>query len=200
MQLRRPGRQRGLGVHDRGQVVDVDLGEIGCILRGLAALGHDEGDRLADIAHDTIGKMRQNDRRGRGRQRKLVGKRRKPIRDVGMRPGEHHARRFAQRGNVDIRYNSVRYSASDHECMKLFRQIQIIHVGSVAGQQPRVLEPPYRLADAKFHDCPHVKFYGTVIAGTSASSHTLVVYALLRYEVHFGFQLRVFARKSALVE
>ena len=54
----RPRRQRGLDIDDGGQRLDVDRDQLGGIEGLIAALGHDHGDRLADMADLAHGQHR----------------------------------------------------------------------------------------------------------------------------------------------
>ncbi len=51
------GRDRALRVDDRGQRVEVERDEFGGVLGGVAAVGDDDGDRLADKPHLVVGEQ-----------------------------------------------------------------------------------------------------------------------------------------------
>ena len=55
---RRAGAQPGLGIGDGGQYFEIELDPFGGVLGLLTALGDDDGERLADMAHLVVRQQR----------------------------------------------------------------------------------------------------------------------------------------------
>ena len=135
--------ERALGVHHGGQRLVPHLHEIGRVLGDVAALADDDGDGLADearlvgrrtvvadgrgdahceglgVLQDVLAREDADDPLERARGLHLVAK------DAGVGVGRAH-----DRGVEEVRDRRM-----------------IVDVGAAAGEKPRVLDAPHRLAD-----------------------------------------------------
>ena len=55
VQHRGAGLECRFGIDDRGQRLEIDADEFGCVLGQITALGQNDGDRLPDMAHLVVG-------------------------------------------------------------------------------------------------------------------------------------------------
>ena len=98
---RRAAGQRGRAVDHRGQRLVVDLDQLGRLARDLLAVGHDEGHRIADMAHAALGQCqpRRHDQR---LHRGHAGQRADPVgREIGRGVDAVHAGKRRGPRNVD---------------------------------------------------------------------------------------------------
>jgi hypothetical protein len=144
---------------DRRQDLVIDRDQLGGVLRGGRGRRDDCGDDLADMADlgaDDGGLLRAHDRRavkvldadvgrvGVGD----VGQRVEPVGDdVGMGQHREDSGQGAGGGGVDRADQRVRVRRAHHHGTGLARQVDVVAVAAVAGQQAQILPPPYRPPD-----------------------------------------------------
>ena len=97
----RAGGERGHAVDDGGQRLVVDLDQLGCFARDLLAVGHDEGHRIADMAHAALGQRRPR-RHDQRLHRRHAGQRAEAVGgEIGCRVDAVHAGQRRAPRNVD---------------------------------------------------------------------------------------------------
>ncbi len=156
VQDRRPGSDRLLDIDGGGQGIEIDRHELSRVLGGVAAVGDDDGESLADKPHLVMREQRLrrveefvlDRRRPFARQRKLrVGGRRHLRHQLGAVHRQHNARRRRGLAYIDAADRPMRERAADKGDMQHPRQFEIGGKAAFAGQQPPVLAPQHRAAD-----------------------------------------------------
>ncbi len=153
-ELRRARRDRRGDVDHARQILVLDANQLGRILRLLARLGDDGGDRLADVEAFVLGERRAQ-RRCHGRAARALENRRK--RDmghavgaqVGSRVDRNDARGAARLGRVDRRDARVRVRRAQQRHPGLPGQVPVVAVKALATQQALVLEALLRARGAE---------------------------------------------------
>ena len=141
-----PARECGEAVDHGVERLVVDLDQLGRLARGLGAVGHDEGHRIADMAHAAIGQRRprRHDHRLHRRQARHVAQ---PLgRKVGMGVDGTHAGERRRRRNVDPLDERMGMRRAQHVAVQAICNRDVIDVAAAARQEPRILEPAQRLA------------------------------------------------------
>jgi hypothetical protein len=146
VELWRAVANRGLFIDHRGQrlVVDIDSAQ-GIVGFGLRR-GHHQGHAFADETHALDG----DDRAGRH-----LGSRNDPVRDDGadlsrqVLAGKRQADagRGAGCGEIDAADDGMGMRRSQDRHMQHARQLDVVDVAAVAGDELEILPPPQRLAD-----------------------------------------------------
>ncbi len=149
-----PGRRGGGGAGDERQVGVVDGDELGGLGGGLRALGHDEGDALADVAHapdrqDGMGRH-EHGRAVAPVARHEVGKGAEAV-GLGVGAGQdgEDARVRQRGGRVDAEDVRVGPRRAEHVGVGLAGEAQVVDERALAPQEARVLQPRDGLADAE---------------------------------------------------
>ena len=144
---RRPGGECREAVDHGVERLVVDLDQLGRLACGLRAVGHDEGHRIADMAHAAIGQRRprRHDHRLDRRQARHVAQ--ALGRKVGMGVDGAHAGKRCRRRNVDPLDDGMGMRRAQHVAVQAICNRDVIDVAAAAGQEPRILEPAQRLAD-----------------------------------------------------
>ena len=149
-------RQTGFRIDDRRQRLELDRDQFGRVFRQVAALGDDDGDRLADVAHLVIGQQRLLrvekfvlDQRGPFlRQRQLrVGYRRQQFHQIGPGDRIHDARRGKRARKIDRTDARMGHLAAHEGRMQHAGQFEVGDVLAAPGEQPLIFAPQDRLAD-----------------------------------------------------
>ena len=147
-----------LRVDDGGERIEIETDQLRGILGRVPALGHDDGDGLADVADLVMREKRLlridefvlDQRRPFARQRKLrVRHRRQERQEVGAGQGTDDAgcgKRLRQMHAADARVGN---RASDEDRVQHVRQIEIGDELSAAGQQSTILAARQRAADER---------------------------------------------------
>ena len=151
---RRAGLDRVLDRNDRRQRLVIDLDQLGGIARLRQRFGDDEGDAVADRAHLAAGQDRARRavalrsahilRHHRHQAAELVGG------DVGAGQHGEHARRRLRLGGVGARDPGMRVRRHHHNAVGLEGQVDIVDIAAAPGDEARILQPAYRLTNAKF--------------------------------------------------
>ena len=147
--LLRAACQRGIDVVNGGQVFIVDHHRFGSAPCGLARLGNDEGDAVADEARVVAG---EEIARGLNVAREryqawdvaIFG-------DVVIGIDRQDPRHFPRRRNVDGKDPGVRVWRADGNAVGAALRRVIVRKAAFAGQQPLVLQPLRALSDTEFH-------------------------------------------------
>ena len=141
---------RRRGIDHRRQGIEIDLGQFQRILGGGAAVGDDDGERLADMARLVMREQRLlriedlvlHQGAPFARQRKLsIGRRRQELQQIGAVQGVGDAGRGAHLGEIDRADARMRQGASDEGHMQHARQSEIGDELALPGQQALVLAP-----------------------------------------------------------
>ncbi len=135
-------RDRGLGIDHRRQLLVVDLDQLERVLGDIAALGGDDRDRLADVAHAVERHAALLDRRI-GETGQGPG----DLGDVGAGHDQGHARQRLCPADIDRLDARVRVRAAQCCRVQHVRQHDVVDVAALAGQEARVLDPLHALAD-----------------------------------------------------
>ena len=150
--------QRRFGVNDGRERIEIETDQLRGILGRVPALGHDDGDGLADVTDLVMREKRLlridefvlDQRRPFARQRKLrVRHRRQERQEVGAGQGTDDAgcgKRLRQMHAADARVGN---RASDEDRVQHVRQIEIGDELSAAGQQSMILAARHRTADKR---------------------------------------------------
>ena len=151
MHLRRAVLQRRLHVHDRRQLLDIDLDRLGGVARLLAGLGHHGGDRIAHMAHLAL-----REHRVPGLLHHLA----EPVGDlpaagdpadpleIGPGKDTQHTGHARGRRRVHEGQPPMRHVRPQEMHIGLTAQIDVVGIIPRAGQKPHVLAPLAAGADA----------------------------------------------------
>ncbi len=142
------GIQRLGGVGDGREVLVLDLDQLGRVLGLDAVLGHDEGDVVAHI----VDLVRAQDRvLGIRALRAVPVGHRDQAGDHRVQLGSGHHQQHAGCGlgrrGVQPRDLRVRGRRAQHVAVRLAREVDVVGVASLAGDEPLVLDPADRLSD-----------------------------------------------------
>ena len=150
------GFERFFWIEHRRQRLEIELDQLRRVLGGIAALRHDDRNRLADVADLVMGQQRLlridelvlHQRRPFARQRQLRIRHRRQLADK-LRPGQHMENAGRRRGarHVDRLDARMRVRAPHQHRMQHVRQFEIGNVLAAAGQEPPVLAPRHGAAD-----------------------------------------------------
>ena len=105
-----------------GQRVEVELHELGGVLRRPRILGDDERDRLADVAHDVACEQRLQHAFGLGRGREHEPDRDADVGHVGRVEDRDDARKRAGGPGIDAAQTGVRHGAAHEAGVQLARE------------------------------------------------------------------------------
>ena len=126
MQDRRCRRARGLRVDHRFERLIVDGDQLGGVLRQVAALGHHQRDRLADVAH-ALDRQRPLIDRGLERDQERVGE----LAHILAGDDRPDAVLGQRRGRVDAGNLGVRVRRADHvSVQRSDRHRQIVRIAA----------------------------------------------------------------------
>jgi hypothetical protein len=145
--------QRRGGI-DRGrQFAVIDRDRLGGIARRLGAVRHNEGHRVAHMAHAPIGerRTRRHHERRHGRDLHFAGQRPDAVRlQIGDRVDARDTRHGGGRGGVDRRDARMRERRAQHVAVELAGLAQVVDVAALPDEEATILEPPARAADFGF--------------------------------------------------
>ena len=154
VQERRTGGDGGVSVGHGIERIIRDLEGLGAVLRGVAALGHDGGDRLTDVANLVA---RQRQLPARAERRMIDDGRDIAEASLGLEigRGEHadDGGEGPRRGGIDPEAR-VGIDAAGERHVTGAGHAQVVHIEGLAAQQPRILEAP---------EGPAGKFVGHVV-------------------------------------
>ena len=145
---------RGFGIDDAGQRIVVDRNQLGGVAGGGEAFGHDEGHGLADMARPPGGQRGAFGNQHRPRRGDLggAGKRADPVRaKMGGIEHAEHAGDPQGRVGVDANDPGMGVGRADDLDMQLIGAIDIVGEAAASGQEPLILQTPYRLAAPFVH-------------------------------------------------
>ena len=155
-QLRRAGLHCRTRVDHGRQCIVFDLDRLGGVAGLIELLGHDQRHRLSHVAH--FADRQHRPRRVVARRAVAVLQRRDAGhvaetfgRDILAGEEEQHARHAAGPRGVHPRNARVRRRRAQHVGMHHSRQDDVVGIAALAGDEPKIFEPPQRLADRKFH-------------------------------------------------
>ena len=155
-ELRGASCNRRPGVGDGRQRLIIDVDRFGGVARDDQSLGHDEGDRLADMAH--FAEREQRTRRVVARRAIAIGERYETGNvaetlslDVFAGAHEQHARQTPRRRCIDAGDARMGHRRAQHEGMRHARQRDVVGIAAMPGDQPQILVPTHGLADGEFH-------------------------------------------------
>ena len=145
------GAARRLAVGNRRQRFDVERDGVECVLGQRRAVGDNDGDRLADVAHFVVGDDRLLVRRELRQQLQpqadgwdfgqiFAG-------DIGGSEDGVHAGTLARRRSVDRTDAAVRDRASQEHGMQRAGARHVVDELAAAAQEPQVLQALDRAAD-----------------------------------------------------
>ena len=153
-QGRRTRRERLLRGDHGGQGLVLHFDQLGGVFRLVQSLGHDEGDRLADVAHALLREQRlRGDERGRtvtllsrhdGSQRSQA-----PRAHVVARQYGDHARSLPRRAHIYGQQARMRVRRAQHASARFAGKLHVVDVTAPALQQPWILLPRHCLSYAK---------------------------------------------------
>ena len=126
------GAGRRVGLHQRGQSLDLDCHEIGGIFRDIRIGGEDDGDGFADIAHA----IRGQDRLTIGIEAFDAGEAkidRRYVGDIRRGPDRNDARNAARRGRVDGANLRMGMGRTHHAHVQLMRKRDVGGKAAIAG-------------------------------------------------------------------
>ena len=151
---RRTGRNRALRVHHARQVVVFHGGKFRGILCLRARLCDDGDDRLADVVHLALGKRRPRRRRHRRAVGALEKRRERDMpHAVGAQlchgPGGYHPRCFLYFRKVNGADARMRMRRAHQHQPALVRQLQVVAVATLAGEEALILQPLLRARGAE---------------------------------------------------
>ena len=169
---------RGFGVDHGRQRLVLDLDQLERVLGDVAALGGDDRDRLADVAHAV-----QRDAALLDRRVGEAGQGSGDLGDVGAGHDQGHARQRLGPADIDRLDAGMGVRAAQRGRVQHVRQRDVVDVAALAGQQARVLDPLHALADpaevaARFLALPARRDAGW--RGHSAASRTGVMSSAAR--------------------
>ncbi len=155
-QLRRAGLDRRARVDHGRQRLIFDLDRLGGVAGLMQLLGHHERHRLSRMANLADREHRPRRVVARGavtvRQRRDAGHVAKTVgRHILAGEQEQHARHAAGPCCVQACDPRVRRRRAKHMGMHHARQNDIVGIAAPAGDEPKIFEPPQRLADREFH-------------------------------------------------
>ena len=159
-QLRRAFLQGGAGVGDCRQGFVVDLNRTGGILRLQQGFGHDQRDRLSDMAH-LVDREHGAGRVEARRTISVVERRvtRNIAKSVGLHvvAGKHKqdAGHRARCGSLDAAKVGMGRLRAYDDGMRHVADLHVVDVATPAGDQRLVFETSYGLAYAEFHEHPN---------------------------------------------
>ena len=157
---RRTGLHRLLHQGHRRQHLVLDRDQLGRVLRLLQALGHHEGNAIADRAH-LVGREQRSPGaipfRAADVLRHRIHQRADPLgRRVLAGEDAEHARRGGRLRGVDAHDARMCMRRHHHDAVALPRQSDVVDITAEAGDEALVLDPADRLADAEFvNGCVH---------------------------------------------
>jgi len=160
VELRRLRTDRRGDVGDGGQGLDHDLDQLQGIGDLSCRLGHDQGQRLADIVDTPPGEcgMRWDDQLLAVLALQRHAARQVPIAvavEVGCREHECDAGGGARGRHVEAPDQAVRVVGAEEPRRRRVRRGDVVSVVSMAAQQARVLGARHRLADPEFRHEAH---------------------------------------------
>jgi hypothetical protein len=172
-QRRRAGSDRILDLSDRRQRFVLDLDSLRRITRSGQGLGHDQHDRLANVAH--LAERKHGTRRVVPRlavaadERGRAGNVTETVRAYLLAAGHpQHACHATRRGWIDAPDPRVCHRRAQHEGMRHARQDDVVCVSALTGDQAQVLMTQHGLTDAEFHpsssDCSFIGYAIVCIA------------------------------------
>ncbi len=133
--------------HDR-QVLVLHVDEVAGVLGDVSRLGDHRGHRLADVTHAIHGDAVLHHRRAcelRGRTGHLLG--------FLARHHQQHARQRTRLRHVDPLDARMRPVRAQHRGVSHVRELHVVDVAALAGEQARVLHPLHVLADPLVAAC-----------------------------------------------
>ncbi len=168
------GERRHAVDHGRQRLI-VDLDKLGRRAGDLLAVGHDEGHRVADMAHAALGEGRPR-RHDQRLHRRHAGQRTEAIgREIGRGIDAVHAGQRRGLRNVDPLYERMRVRRAQDMAVQLAGIGDIVDIMALPGQEAAILEPPHRAADHRIwhlflsalaHAAPPDKLPGRTQGGT----------------------------------
>ena len=149
------GRRRPGGIDDRRERFVVDDDQLGGVLRRGQRRGDDNGDGLADVAHPTAGEQRARRQHHQTAvaivDRCETGQTAETGRlDVRADIDGKHAGRGGGRVGIDHHKLCMGVGRAQKIRVDLTRQVDVVGVLALAGEQSRVLLAPHRLTDSEF--------------------------------------------------
>ncbi len=144
---RRTGDERRRAFDHGWQRLVIDLDQLGCRARDLLTVGDDEGHRIADMAHTTLGQCRPR-RHDQRLHRRHAGQWTQPVgRKIGRRIDAVNAGKRRAPRNVDPLYERMGVRRAHDMAMQIGCTGDVGNVAPLSGQEAGVLEPAYRPAD-----------------------------------------------------
>ena len=153
---RRPGLQRGLGIHHCRQLFQIEPDQLGGVLGLIAGLGDDDRDRLADMPDLVVREQRLlrveefvlDDSRPFAWHAYLALRHRwDQLREIGPGQRQHDSGCLRRPRQVDPSDTGMRQRAAYEHRMQHAGQHEIGDKLPLSGQKPPVLPPPHRIAD-----------------------------------------------------
>ena len=139
--------ERFAHVHHFGKHLVVDVDDVQRVLGEVAAVGHSHGHGLAHVAHHV---PRQRRLKVLVQPRDLVhadGDGGVQLADVLQGEDQNHPRQGLGAFRVDVHDAGVGVGAAEDGGMHHVGQLDVVHVGARAGDEPDVLAPPDGSAD-----------------------------------------------------
>ena len=149
---RRAGRERRLGRNDGGQRLIVDFDQLGGILRLAQGFRHDEGDRIADIAHPVLRQERLRADESGGAvapsPRHPGTQRAKPA-TPQFGAGQHRedARHLDRTPRIERDDPRMGMRRAHDMAARRPRRPDIVDIAAPAGQEAQILLPAHPLPD-----------------------------------------------------
>ena len=143
---RRAVREGALDPGDRRQLLVFDLDQLGRILGEIAIVRHDAYHWITLEAH-LVDRQRGHSGRAQALNRWCEAKVRGPLGQLAASDYRDHAGRVAGRLDVNRTDAGVRIGRADEAGMERARDLQIVQIVAVAGQEPIIFAPGQRAAD-----------------------------------------------------
>ncbi len=135
---RRAGNERRSAIDDGGQRFVVDLDQLGCLARDLLAVGHDEGHRIADMAH-TASRERRAGRHDQRRDGCHAGHRAE-AREISRNINAMNAGKGASLRNVGPLDEGVSMRRAQDMAPQAIGTLDIGEVTAASGEEADILD------------------------------------------------------------
>ncbi len=140
MKLRRPWRDGGASIGDRGQRLVFHVDELERVIGLIRGFGDDDRHDVPDVSDDVAAHaLVRGDVEIRIRQQPGAWHRFQNAADVRARMHQHDARRLLRAADVNARDAGVRVRAAQHRRVQHARQCEIFRIRRASGDQPGIL-------------------------------------------------------------
>ena len=131
------------------QLLELEANQLGGVFRGVGILGENHGDRIANVAHELLGKHRLLVGLEAADARQANADRRQ-MPHVVVGPHRHDAGMAARLGRIDAQDLGVRHGRAHHAHMQLPGRLEVRGILAAPQKQHAIFEALRRGADV-FH-------------------------------------------------